>query len=413
MESLQEGLLKIFKPYIVSNENEGNKRMDIREWEYQRGYVEVNLDHIIFNLDNMKRYIADNTKILAVIKTDGYGHGGIPIAKNIEYLDYLFGFAVATAEEAFELRDAGIRKPILVLSYTFPYAYKRFIEEDIRITVFRKDTLEELNKVAQEVGKRAKVHIKVDTGMGRIGISPNRAGEEFVENALQMSGIRVEGIYTHLACADEADTTSAMNQVTAFVNFVNCVENNNHTTIPIHHCSNSAGILQMKSANMDLVRAGITLYGLLPSSEVDTSSVRLKPALSLHSHVVYVKKLYPGQTVSYGSRFMAEKEMLVATIPLGYGDGYPRSLSSKGYVLICGKKAPILGRVCMDQFMVDVTHIPHVKEGDKVTLIGQNGEECITADFLGDLSGRFNYELVCDLNQRLPRVYIKNQEIIS
>lgn len=386
--------------------------MDIREWEYQRGYVEVNLDYIINNLDNMKKHIADNTKILAVIKTDGYGHGGIPIARNIDYLDYLYGFAVATAEEAFELREAGIKKPILVLSYTFPYAYEKFIKEDIRVTVFRKDTLWELSRVAAELGMHAKVHIKVDTGMGRIGISPDEAGKDFVKEALNMPGIQVEGIYTHLACADEADTTSARSQINKFIEFVNDIENENQYMIPIHHCSNSAGILQLDMANMDLVRAGITLYGLLPSNEVPTDAIELKPALSLHSHIVYVKKIKPGQTVSYGSKFVAEEEKLVATVPLGYGDGYPRSLSSKGYVLIHGQKAPILGRVCMDQFMVDVTNIPNVKEGDKVTLIGKDGEENITADFLGELSGRFNYELVCDLNQRLPRVYIKDNKII-
>lgn len=386
--------------------------MDVREWEYQRGYVEVNLDYIINNLDNMKKHISKETKILGVIKTDGYGHGGIPIAKNIENLDFLFGFAVATAEEAFELREAGIQKPILVLSYTFPYAYKGFVEKDIRITVFRKDTLVELSKIAGEVGKEAIVHIKVDTGMGRIGIKPDKSGEEFVKKALETSGICVEGIYTHFACADEEDKTSARNQLSSFTSFVEKIESDNQVRIPIHHCSNSAGIMELPEANMDLVRAGITLYGLMPSKEVNSYTIQLKPALSLHSHIVFVKTLKPGETVSYGSKFIAEKEVKVATVPLGYGDGYPRSLSSKGYVLIHGKKAPILGRICMDQFMVEVTDIPEAKEGDLVTLIGENNGEEITADTLGDLSGRFNYELVCDLNQRLPRVYIRNGKII-
>ncbi len=385
--------------------------MDVREWEYQRGYVEVNLDYIVENLENMKKNIASDTKILAVIKTDGYGHGGIPIARHIESLHFLFGFAVATAEEAFELREAGIKKPILVLSYTFPYAYERLIREDIRITVFRKDTLEELQKAAKKIDKTANVHIKVDTGMGRIGIQPDEQGECFVKEALETDGVKVEGIYTHFACADEADLTSAKAQIRKFYDFTSNVEKKLSYKIPIHHCSNSAGILALPEANMNLVRAGITMYGLLPSAEMVKTQVPLKPVLSLHSHIVYVKELQKGQTVSYGSRFVAEKTTRVATVPLGYGDGYPRSLSSKGYVLICGQKAPILGRICMDQFMVDVTGIPEAVEGALVTLIGSNGEESITANELGEVSGRFNYELVCDLNQRLPRVYIKNQKV--
>lgn len=388
--------------------------MDIREWEFQRGYVEVNLDNIIANMESMKNHISAGTKILAVIKTDGYGHGGVPIAKAVEPLDYLFGFAVATAEEAFELRKAGIRKPILVLSYTFSYAYEQFIDADIRVTVFRRDALQELNRIALKKGKKAKIHIKTDTGMGRIGILPDATGETFVKEALEMDGIEVEGIFTHFACADEADKTSAQKQLKLFADFVDRVEQQNKVKIPLHHCSNSAGIMELPDANMDLVRAGITLYGLLPSAEVDASSLLLKPALSLHSHIVYLKTIHEGQTVSYGSRFVAKEDTKVATIPLGYGDGYPRSLSDgKGYVLIRGKKAPILGRVCMDQFMVDVSQIEDVCEGDKVTLIGMDGEELISADFLGELSGRFNYELVCDLNQRLPRVYIKNGRIDS
>ncbi len=383
--------------------------MDVREWEFQRGYVEVNLDNILSNMQSMKANIEEKTKILAVIKTDGYGHGGVPIAKAIEALDYLFGFAVATAEEAFELRREGITKPILVLSYTFPYAYERFVESDIRVTVFRKDSLLALNEKALEKGKKAKVHIKVDTGMGRIGIMPDESGVSFVEEALSLPGIEVEGIFTHFACADEADKASAEKQIALYNSFVSNVEEKLGYKIPLHHCSNSAGIMDLPQANMDLVRAGITLYGLLPSNEVDVMRVTLKPALSLHSHIVYVKTLQKGQTVSYGSRFVASKETRVATVPLGYGDGYPRSLSDgKGYVLINGCKAPILGRVCMDQFMVDVTNIPKVTEGDKVTLIGRSGEESIGVDYLGELSGRFNYELVCDLNQRLPRVYIKD-----
>ena len=386
--------------------------MDIREWELQRGYIEVNLDHILQNMEQMKQHIQNHTKMLAVVKTDGYGHGSVPIARAVEGLDYLFGFAVATAEEAMELRCAGIEKPILVLSYSFPYAYPMFVEDEIRVTVFREDMLEELGRIAIMQGKEAIVHIKVDTGMGRIGITPDEEGIRFIQKALDTDGIIVEGIFTHFACADSADLTSAKEQVRKFQEFVTKAEKVTGYQIPMHHCSNSAGIVQMPEANMDLVRAGITMYGLMPSDEVNADIIPLKPALSLHSHVVFVKEMKVGETISYGSTYKVQKPMKVATIPLGYGDGYPRSLSDKGYVLIRGQKAAILGRVCMDQFMVDVTDIPGVKEGDKVTLIGVCGEEQITADHLGELSGRFNYELVCDLNQRLPRVYVLNGQLI-
>lgn len=380
--------------------------MDIREWDLQRGYIEVNLDHILHNMEQMKQHIQDHTKILAVVKTDGYGHGSVPIAKAVEGLDYLFGFAVATAEEAMELRRAGIVKPILILSYSFPYAYSMFVEEEIRVTVFREDMLEELGRIAVMQGKEAIVHIKVDTGMGRIGITPDEEGIGFIQKVLDTPGIKLEGIFTHFACADSSDLTSAKEQIRRFREFVNKAEKATAYQIPLHHCSNSAGIVQLPEANMDLVRAGITMYGLMPSEEVRADIIPLKSALSLHSHVVFVKEMKAGQTISYGSTYRVQKPMKVATIPLGYGDGYPRSLSDIGYVLIRGQKAGILGRVCMDQFMVDVTDIPGVKEGDKVTLIGACGTEQITADQLGELSGRFNYELVCDLNQRLPRVYV-------
>ena len=375
---------------------------------YLRGYAEVDLDAIVDNMKNMKQNIAPETKMIGVIKTDGYGHGSIPIAHELEKLDFMFGFAVATAEEAYNLRDAGITKPILVLGYTFPYSYEKMAEEEIRPAVFRYDTIPELSEAAHKSGKPVKVHIKVDTGMSRIGVTPDEEGLKFVEFVMQQKGIEIEGIFTHFAKADMADKTDAEKQLQKFQNFIRMIREKLHLEIPIKHCSNSAGILEMPEANMDVVRAGITLYGLYPSEEVSREAVPLRPALSLYSHVVYCKTIHKGQSVSYGGTFTAEKDVRVATIPIGYGDGYPRSLSGKGYVLIHGKKAPILGRVCMDQFMVDVSSIPDVKEGDKVTLLGYDGGEQISAELLGELSGRFNYELVCDIGKRIPRVYLKN-----
>lgn len=374
--------------------------------QFARGYAQVDLDAILSNMKNMKEHLKPGTRMIGVIKTDGYGHGSVPIAKALQKLDFMYGFAVATAEEAFELRENGITLPILVLGYTFPYSFKKMIEMDIRPTVFRLDAVKQLADEAIKQNKKAKVHIKVDTGMGRIGIFPDEEGFAFVRELAGMEGIEIEGIFTHFARADEADKTNARAQFLEFQRFTDEIESRLNLKGLIKDCSNSAGILEMPEANMDVVRAGITLYGLSPSPEVNMNAVLLKPALSLFSTVVYVKWLPEGYPISYGGTYVTKKPTQIATVPLGYGDGYPRSLSNKGYVLIKGKKAPILGRVCMDQFMVDVTDIPGVTEGDKVTLIGKDGTQEISADELGELSGRFNYELMCDLGKRIPRIYI-------
>lgn len=385
--------------------------------EYQRVYAEVNLDAIRSNMDHMKANISPAAKMIAVIKADGYGHGALPIAKELEAVDYMYGFAVATAEEAFILRHSGIAKPILILGYTFPYSYERLIREEIRMTVFRYDTLKELSEAADNLkekgsDKRARVHIKVDTGMSRIGVKPDEEGLLFVQKALETKGIEVEGIFTHFARADEADKTAVNKQLEVFKGFLAMIKDRTGKEIPVKHCSNSAGIIELPGANMDVVRAGITLYGLWPSGQVRKDIVTLTPALSLYSHIVYIKEIEKGTPVSYGGTFTADKKMRIATIPVGYGDGYARGLSGKGYVLLHGKRAPVLGRVCMDQFMVDVSDIPEAAKGDKVTLIGEDGEERITMEELGDISGRFNYEFACDLGKRVPRVYTKGGKIL-
>ena len=375
--------------------------------KYQRVYAAVNLSAILDNMERMHKNLQPGTLMIGVIKADGYGHGAIPIGKELEKLSYVFGHAVATAEEAFSLREAGLQKPILILGYTFPYCYEELIEQDIRPAVFRADTLVELDDCARRLGKKAIVHIKVDTGMSRVGIRPDEEGMSFLRRLSEMPNIAVEGIFTHFARADEQDKRSAKEQLARFTGFVEEAEQILGRTIPVKHCSNSAGILTMPEANLSLVRAGITLYGLSPSAQVPRELLSLRPALSLKSHLVYVKEVEAGTPVSYGGTYVTKQRMRIATVPVGYGDGYPRSLSNRGYVLIRGMRAPILGRVCMDQFMVDVTTIPEVCEGDEVTLIGTDGEEEITMEQLGELSGRFNYELACDLGKRIPRVYLK------
>lgn len=380
---------------------------------YQRVYAQIDLDAIVFNTEQIKKRLQPGTRLMAVIKANGYGHGSIPIAKELQEKDYIYGFGVATAEEAWILRKNGITLPILVLGYTFPYCYEAFATEEIRPTLFREDTITAMGEAARQIGKPIKVHIKVDTGMSRIGIRPDESGLEFIKKASMEKGIEIEGIFTHLARADEADKSFAKEQIRCFQSFLEQVATELEISIPIKHCLNSAGIIGLAEAGMEVVRPGIITYGLYPSKEVGRDAMELQPALSLYSHIVYVKELEAGREISYGGTYKTREPRKVATIPVGYGDGYPRSLSGKGWVLIRGKKAPILGRVCMDQFMVDVTHIPEASEGDRVTLLGRDGEETLTAEVLGELSGRFNYELVCDLGERIPRVYKKGGKITA
>ena len=374
---------------------------------YKRVCAKINLSNNKENFNGMAELVGPRSRFFAVIKADGYGHGAVEIARMLEEHEQLYGFAVATAEEALELRIHGIIKPILVLGYTFPDSYEMLAQYDIMPTVFREDSLEKLASAAKETGHAIKVQVKVDTGMHRIGIAPDDSGLEFVEKILATDGIELEGMFTHFARADEFDKSDAIKQNKLFQTFVSEVEARFQIKIPYKHSANSAGILELPESYLDLVRAGVALYGMWPSEEVSKEIVGLKPALSLYSHIVYIKEIHKGDAVSYGGTFVADKTMRVATIPVGYGDGYPRSLSSRGYVLIHGKKAPILGRVCMDQFMVDVTDISEANMDDLVTLIGKDGDLEITIEELGDISGRFNYELACDLGKRIPRVYEK------
>ncbi len=375
---------------------------------YDRVWADVDLDAVRFNMEQMHGNISPTTKMMGIIKTDAYGHGAVQIARELEALDYVFGMGLATAEEALILRHCGIKKPLLVIGYTFPYSYPDLIDNEIRMTVFKSSMLSEIDEAAKKQNKKAIVHIKVDTAMSRIGIRPDDTGIAFIRECLSKKNIIVEGIFTHFAKADELDKGPVMKQLHTYQDFLKRAEEETGYRIPIHHCSNSAGIVEIKDANMDMVRAGITLYGLWPSDEVSRNIIEIKPVLSLKSHIVYVKEIEKGTQVSYGGTFCAENTMKIATIPVGYGDGYPRTLSNKGYVLIHGKRANILGRVCMDQMMVDVSDIADVRDGDEVTLIGKDGSLCITMEELGSLSGRFNYELACDLGKRIPRVYYKN-----
>ena len=380
--------------------------------KYSRIRADIDLDAVLYNFENMKANIRPGCKITAVIKADGYGHGSVQIAELMEPYDYMWGFAVAAADEAFRLRRAGIRKPIMLLGYTFDEFYEDLIRENVRICVFDYDTAVKVSDAAFTAKKKAIIHIALDTGMSRIGFRDNDASVAEIVKIAKLPNIEIEGLFTHFARADEVSIDPAVRQLERYDAFAEKVQKAG-VDIPIHHVSNSAGIIRLREANKDMVRAGITVYGLMPSADVETDIVPLKPVMSLVSHISYVKNIEAGDEVSYGGTFKAEKTMRVATIPVGYADGYPRMLSGKGHVLIKGRKAPILGRVCMDQFMVDVTDIEGATRGDEVVLLGKQGDERITAEELGDISGRFNYELVCDISKRVPRNFIYEGRIIE
>lgn len=370
----------------------------------------INLDAIDENLKNMHDYMGEDTQIIAVLKADGYGHGAVPIAKEIQDYSYIWGIAVATVEEGKELRKAGIKKPILILGYTYEEDYEQIVEEDFQPTVFKLSMAEQLSKAAVKAGKILKIHIKLDTGMTRIGYRHIQDAVPEILKISKLSGIAIEGIFTHFARADECSLTPAYQQLKKYQEFLKALEKEG-ISVPIKHCSNSAAIMRMQDAYFDAVRAGIILYGMYPSDDVERDKIHFNPVMELKSHIAYIKEVESGVEISYGGTFTTEKTTRVATIPVGYADGYSRGLSNKGSVLIRGKRAKILGKVCMDQFMVDVTEIPEAEELDEVTLLGKDGTDCITMEELGTLSGRFNYEFACCISKRVPRVYYKNGQV--
>lgn len=380
--------------------------------KYSRVCARVNLDAIEYNMEMMRRNLHPDTKMIAVVKTDAYGHGAVQVGRILEPRDYVWGYAVATADEALFMREHDLMKPILVLGCVFPEQRRDMIERNIRVTCYTEEMAQDLSNLAVEMGKKAYVHIKLDTGMGRLGFLINEENAEIIRRIASMPNLVMEGMYTHFAKADETDKTFTQKQIEKY-QWMRQALTDRGVNFEFYHCSNSAGIIDMKEANMDLARAGISTYGMYPSEEVVKENVPLKPAMELISHVTHVKWVEKGATISYGATYVADSPRKIATIPVGYGDGYPRSLSNKGAVLIHGRRAPICGRICMDQFMVDVTDIEDVKFGDKVVLVGFDGEEHIPVEELSDLSGRFNYEFVCCLSKRIPREYMRNGEVVK
>lgn len=375
----------------------------------KRAYAVIDLDALRANAQAVIDKVGPDVKIMSIVKTDAYGHGAVPVARELEELgvDY---FGVASVDEGVLLRKHGIKSPILILGYVFPEEYERLIDSELMHAVFSYDNAVALNEKAKWLNKTVKIHIKVDTGMGRIGFLPNKDSIEEIKKISKLSNVKIDGIFTHFACADFRDKTSSNRQKKLFLDFLEQLKAQG-VDVGIRHMDNSASIIDEDRDFLDMVRIGIMGYGLFPSEEVDTD-FPLTPVMQLKSSVSYVKNVHKGFTVSYGSTFVAKDDMTVATVSIGYGDGYPRSLSNRGRVIINGQFANIIGRVCMDQFMVDVTDLD-VKQGDTVTLFGKDGNFDLSVEELSGLSGRFNYELCCDINMRVPRVYVKDGEVVE
>ncbi len=379
---------------------------------YSRVCARIDLDAIEYNMEMMKKNIDEGVKILSVIKSDGYGHGALQVAKFLAGKDYIWGYAVAALDEGMILRKGGITKPVLVMGCIFPEQWEEMLVHEIHMTVYDSDTARRVSDLAVKMDRKAYIHLKIDTGMSRLGFP---VGEDSVSRILEISrmpGLVIEGMYTHFARADETDKTDARRQLKEFLEMKERLLALG-VRAAYYHCANSAGIIDLKEANLDLVRAGIATYGLYPSDEVKKELVPLRPAMELVSHVVHVKWVEAGTPVSYGGTFVTARRTRIATIPVGYGDGYSRSLSNKGYVLIHGKKAPILGRVCMDQFMVDVTEIEETAFGDPVTLVGRNGGACVTVEELSDLAEKLRYEFICNFGKRVPREFLRHGKVVG
>lgn len=375
---------------------------------YLRTFVEIDVDAIEHNLKELNKCINKDTLKCAIVKADAYGHGAVTIAELLS--DKVDFFAVASADEAMELRRAGIKNNILVLSYTHSDDYEELIQNDIRLTVYNKDRAKKISETAKQLGKTAIVHIAIDTGMTRIGFYPDDESLNDVCEISKLENIKTEGIFSHYACADMTDKSISDNQTQLFKNFINrCADSG--VTFSIHHLCNSAGISEFKE-HFDMVRMGISLYGLYPSDEIDQTIINLQPALTFKSHIISIKDVDKDVGISYGHTYKTSEKRCIATVSAGYADGYPRALSGCGRVIVNGKYAPIVGRVCMDMFMIDVTDID-CKETDEVILFGSDGNISVSVEEIGMKSMSFNYEIICGVSRRIPRVYKKDGKIIK
>ena len=374
--------------------------------DYERVIAEINLDNIAYNMANIRKAIDKNTSIMAVVKADAYGHGAVEVAKTALYNGANW-LGVAIIDEAIELRKNNIFEPILILGHTIEHKLLQVIKYNITQTVFSYDMAKKLSDEASKIKKSVDIHIKIDTGMSRLGFLPTQETIQEILAIKNLPYINITGIFTHFATADMEDKTFTKEQFEKYMWVINKLEEKGVNNL-IKHISNSGAILDLKEYRLDMVRAGIILYGMYPSSQV-LKNIDLKPAMSLKTHISYVKEIEPNVSVSYCRTYFTNKKTKIATIPVGYADGYARILSNKARVFVNGYYANVVGNICMDQFMIDVTHIPNVQEGDIVTLMGDG----ITAEELASLQNTINYEVVCNIGKRVPRVYIKNNEFLK
>lgn len=369
----------------------------------KRVYAKINLSNIKKNIGSVAEKFGKNVAIMGIVKANAYGHGAVEVSKAmLEGGASVLG--VAAIDEATELRNAGITAPILILGQIFSQDFETAILNNITCTVADIETAKGLSAEACRLNRKVDVHIKIDTGMGRLGFRTDETGFEFVKSLFSLEGLNITGVFTHFACADTADKTSANNQKKLFLDFTRRLADEGYE-IPIKHFYNSASVMELDGYCGEMVRCGIMSYGLYPSDEINRD-YKLYPAFELKSSISFVKNVGKGFTVSYGSTFVTDKDMKIATVPVGYADGYPRYLSNKGEVLVHSTRCKILGRVCMDQFMIDVSHLDNVKIGDEVTLVGTDGNETVTVDDVSDPEARFNYEFCCLITPRVPRIYI-------
>ena len=368
--------------------------------------VMIDLDILSENFDAIQKKAG--VPVMAVVKADAYGHGAVQVARLLQ--DKCAFFCVSSILEAMELRKAGLTKPILLLGYTPAEAYPTAVREEIRPTIYRMEDAQALSQAAQALGLPARFHFAVDTGMSRIGFQVTEADADICARIAGLPGLVAEGLFSHFATADCADLSRAEAQAERFAEFDRMLRERG-VNIPIRHLNNSAGLMNFATP-YEMVRSGIITYGMYPSDEVDKRLLPLRPALRWLSRVSHVKVLPAGREISYGGTYVTKADTVVATIPVGYADGYRRNLSGRFYVLIRGKKAPILGRICMDQMMVDVTAIPGVQVGDQVTLVGTDGDETITMEEISARADSFNYEFVCGISRRVPRLYVQDGKTI-
>lgn len=373
-------------------------------------WAEIDLDKAAYNMKNIKKIVGDK-EVIAVVKADCYGHGADDLAP-VFLENGASRLAVAILTEGIELRKKNITAPIMILGYTPLELSEELINNDIEQTVYDLEYAKKLSDVAEKLGKKAKIHIALDTGMGRIGFIPNEKSIEDVVEIASLKGIEIIGIFTHFSTADEYDKTYTNEQFKKIKDFIAELEKRN-INIPLKHVSNSGAIMDMPETYLDAVRAGIILYGYYPSNEVNKEKLDIKPILTLKTTVSHVKEVEEGTSISYGRTFITERKSKIATIPIGYADGYSRLLSGKAKVIINGKFAPVVGRICMDQCMIDVTDIGEVKVGDEVILLGEEGNLKFNADDFAEIMGTINYEITCMLKQRIPRVYIKEGKIVN